>query len=287
MTNVDHDHYPEITDNDKGIRRLELLRIKEHLRDSDERRTLYADMTDEQYTHMFGYINSITQGKQIEYDYENGETPFMSTPSLEDKGPLMDLTFKTVRSILSDSNLDTETALRRAGLTMAGAANYIHPKENGNGRSGRVMHYMIEFGTERGDQAFNEEMYAIIAKLPVYDTDRKAALYDTPPPELERALEKEVERKYPERYAQMSKSEVASTRVVVFLDMMRGVTPVPVHEDGIAVDQEGVSLYEQQYVSLSTVANRKPNEVPEHAHRVLAEKTDEDVPTFTIDLDIM
>lgn len=287
MTDVEYDHYPEITDNERGTRRLEILGIKEHLRDPDQRRALYADMTDEQYMHMFGYINSITQGKQIEYDYENGKTPFMATPPLEDKGPLMDLTFKTVRSILSDPDLDNKTALRRAGLTMAGAANYVHSKDNGNGRSGRVMHYMMEFGTERGDQAFNEEMYAVIAKLPVYDTDKKAAMYDTPPPELERALEEEVERRYPESYARMNPSEIASARVVVFLDMMRGATQVPVHEAGMEADQEGVRLYEQQYVALSAIANRSPNEVPKDAQRVLAKKTGEDAPTFTLDLDIM
>jgi hypothetical protein len=287
MANVEHDLYPEITDNEQGTRRLELLGIKEHLRNPDERRALYADMTDEQYAQMFGYVNSIMRGKRIEYDYENGETPFMSTPSLEDKEPLMDLAFETVRSILSDPDLDDKMALRRAGIAMAGAINYIHPKDNGNGRSGRVMHYMIEFGTERGDQAFNEEMYAIIAKLPVYDTDKKVALYDTPPPELERALEKEVERRYPESYADMSPSEIASTRVAVFLDMMRGAVRVPIHEAGTAASQDGISLYEQQYVALSAIANRSPGDVPENAQRVLAEKTDANARTFTIDLDIM
>jgi hypothetical protein len=296
LANIEHDHYPEIVENKKGTRRLELLGIKEQLREPQERRKMFAAMTDEQFTKMVGYVNSITRGEKIEYDYKDGKLSSGTyTPALEDKAHLMDLAFESVREIASNSELDDKTALREAGLTFAGAMNYIHPKEDGNGRTGRVLHYLVEFGTERGDEAFNEEMYAVIGKLPIYDKESKLGLHpklaidDTPPSILERALDNRVQQSEPEHFSAMDGQELASARVVAFLDMMRGETKVPIDEaitrwhgssaegthwvEEIAPGEiDGLGLYEKDYLDRSAVPSRLPDQVPEGAQRVLAKK---------------
>jgi hypothetical protein len=157
--------------------------------------------------------------------------------------------------------------------------NYIHPKENG---SGRVGHYLIEFGTERGDEAFEAELYAIVGKLPVYDTDPALALQDTPPMYLERALDAEVRRSFPVQFAAMEPEERSAARVIAFLEMMRGV---PIVETDYIQDVatrtvttypagsiSGRELYEHTYLSASSVPNRSPDQVPADAQRVMAEQ---------------
>jgi hypothetical protein len=285
---VHHDHYPEIVENDQGTRRLELLGLSERLRDPADRRALFATMTPENFTQMFGYINSITQGQEINYEYQDGKFVLGATPSLEDKAPLMELTAKTIQDIATNPDIDDRTALRRIGLTGAGAITYIHPKANGNGRSGRVWHYVAEFGTERGDEAFNEELYAVIGKLPVYDSDKQVSIVDTTPPALDRALEAHVAQADPKVYASASDEERASMRVVAFLDMMSGSLEVPIDErvvlrrtrEGKRMHIEyaepgeinGVQLYEQKYLNDSAIPNRLPTDVPEGAQRVMARK---------------
>lgn len=295
MQQIEHDHYPEIIENGQGMRRLELLGMHEHLRDVSDRREFFATLDNDQLRRMTGYINSITRGAPVDYEYADGKFTDGATPPLEDKERLMELTFETMREIVADDELDDRTALRRAGLALAGGINYIHAYNNGNGRVSRVMQYLIEFGTERGDKALEEELYALIGKLPVYDTDDdKIAIDNTPHPALDRALDENIREHNLNGIVGLSERELASTRVVAFLDMMRGVNNVPVNErvvmnrvkretdDGLSFDIEfaepgeinGVELAERQYLRLSTIPNRLPSEIPSDAHRVMAKKSE-------------
>ena len=69
---------------------------------------------------------------------------------------------------------------------------------------------------ERGDTAVNEELYALIGKLPVYDTDGKVAIDNTPHPALDRVLEQKIREQNPDGLATLSGREFASARVVAF-----------------------------------------------------------------------
>lgn len=269
-------HHPEIADNGKPARLLELLGLKERLKDSSERRAVFSDMTDEDYQRMIGYINSVTRAKPISYEYQNGALPMLDTPPAEAKEALMNLTYQTVRGVLSDEELSDEVALRRAGLTLAGAINYIHPYDDGNGRTGRVLHYLVEYGVGRGDQAFNDELYAIIAKLPLYEGDSVKALADQPPAQLESALDKLIPSELISASFHMGDRAAASARVIAFLDMMLGNVKVPITEKvtlrpGLINNDmtpekyepgeiDGLTLYEKQYVALSSIPQRNPSE---------------------------
>jgi len=303
---IEADHFPEIADNGKGFHRLELLGIDEQLADPGQRRELFSSMSNEDFQRMFGYVNSITRGESISYDYEDGQLPLHPTPKLEDKSRLMERTYDAVREIAQDESLDERTALRRAGLTMAGAINLIHPKKNGNGRTARALHYLIEFGTERGKDAFGDEMYAVVGKLPVYDTDNRDALRDSPPSQMERSLMQFASAHVSEEMSEtMDDRDWAGVCVVSFLDMMKGNVVVPIdekvsinrgkREDGSQIIEriepgtmDGVELYEATYLASSTIPNRKPDDVPFGAKRVVAEKhvVDPDK-TISISMDIV
>ncbi|NBP57973.1 Fic family protein [bacterium] len=300
----EYDHHPEIVENNKGLRRLEKLNVKEDLISPESRKDFFLNLTDEQYKKMFCYINSITRGERINYEYEDGILPSLSTPSIEDKERLMNSAFQTVRDILNQSNQENITEeelryiLRRAGLTMAGAINYIHPKSNGNGRTARILQYIIEYGIDRGSKLFEEELYSIISKQPIYEGDELLAIETNPPEELNSAISEYNFQNHPQ-YGDLNSREQASLNVDVFLSMMKGEITVPVNKDykitrlpyigyikkdiegrgkrvllsGNIVETipkgtiNGDELYEQSYVAYSTVPNRKPSDIPQDLNK--------------------
>lgn len=289
---IEQDHFPEVAN--KASRRVEALGLKDKLGNTEARRGFFRDASNERYKKMLGYLNSVVRQQPIEHDYKNGRLPLEDTPPLTDKEPLMTLTFDTVRQILSDTSLDDRTALRLAGLTLAGAVNYIHPYENGNGRVGRVTHYIMEFGTERGNRAFNEELYAIIAKIPMYDTDKIKALSDTPPAELEQTL-KAIAKNTGD-----PQENLASRKVKVFLQMMQGAVNAPIQEPINRRDLttgavktipaggiDGKSLYLKEYLDYSSIPYRKPDEVPPGAKRNLVQKVGSTRQSISLNLDLV
>src|SRR5260370_209081 len=119
----EYDHYPEIVDDGRGHRRVELLGLAEELVNRGQGREFFAGLDDERFRKFAGYVNAVTQHKPISYEYGNGRLAGIPTPPTEDKAVLMKETFEAVREILNTQELDDADALRRAGLTMAGALN--------------------------------------------------------------------------------------------------------------------------------------------------------------------
>jgi hypothetical protein len=288
MFEVEDSHHPEVFENDKGTRRLELLGLKEQLRDPADRRSFFAGMTDEDYAKMAHYAGSVAYGEKVDYEYYDGHTTQGETPPLEDKERLMNVVFSAARDIAQNPELDDRTALRDIGLTLGGGTDYVHPRIDGNGRQGRILHYVAEFGSERGDDAVNVELYGVVAKLPVYDTDKKVPIDHMPSDELTGALNRHVLREHEAQGGgELSLRELASKRVEAFADMMRGKVNIPVPfrvsriyvpfgQTGATVENhppntfDGKTLYEKDYVDVSALPHRQPNEVPAHARRVKA-----------------
>ncbi len=274
---IEGDHYPEMVDEGRAIDRLKRLGLKESLSDPEARKEFFSSLPDEDYKRTLGYINSIMRKKKISYGYEDGKF-LEETPSLEDKEKLMNETFEAVRGILKRENRNTDELLRLAGLTLAGTINYIHAYENGNGRLGRVMHYLVEFGSSRGEDAFGEELYAIIAKLPMYDTDKLKAISNSPMPELTQALRKYI-RENDENPPDVSTREEATRVVEIFLLAMQDKIDITLERDmpirlGLRVPA-GTRLadaYKDFYLVCSSIPNREPGDAPPGAKRIIAER---------------
>lgn len=211
----------------------------------------------------------------------------LSTPAFEEKEGLMQEAINAAREILRQEELDDETALRHAGLALAGAINYIHPYKDGVGRVGRIIHYLLEYGSERGDEAFNNELYAVIAKLPVYDEHSGNAIHNMPPLQLTHALDDYAQEQLGEEWQRLDKQARASVRVYTFLNMMRLNITVPVNEMTIrsrrdpasheSIDRpvipsgslDGLTLYENYFLDSSSIPHYRPEDIPGDATRVL------------------
>lgn len=296
INTIESDHHPDKFDDGKASKRLELLGIKEELANPHERRQLFASLEDADFQKHLGYINAISQNSPIQYEYQAGALgSLLETPSAEDKTELMQQTYEAVRTILHNEDYSDKEALDRAGLTMAGAINYIHPYDNGNGRTGRLMHYLITYGTERGSEIDNE-VYAIVAKQKVYDTDHEIALYDTPHPELTRSLDADVKKENKNLHG----SELASQRVVRFLDMMTDIRPLSINtpvkrntaipgSPGRHIIEipsgtiDGYTLYQLNSTDHSAIAQRSPEEVPREAQRIIAKHQEGETTLLFVD----
>lgn len=301
---IEEDHHPEVVNAGKANKRVERLRLKQELSTPQERRRYFGDLSNEEYKKVLGYINSLSRAQPIDYEYKNGQLPLEPTPPFQDKERLMNITFQAVRNILSSTDLVDTKALRTAALTLAGAIDYIHPYENGNGRTGRVAHYLIEFGTQRGPEAFESELYAVIGKLPMYDTDRAKAFDDGPPPEMGQELNRYVNEHFKESIQDPTTG--VSKRVEVFLDMMQGKVNIPIdievplrnfslsQKDSAVVLEKieagsinGPDLYEKQYLYYSSIPNRTANEVPVGAKRVMGVQKSANGPKIAINFDLI
>lgn len=277
----EEEHHPEIVEGGKAIRRLERLNVKEDLTSPEKRVDFFKRLTDAQYKKMLGYINSLTRGERVRYDYADGQLPMQETPALDQKEPLMNETFASIREILGRKEVPPRDMLRLAALTLAGAINVTHPYENGNGRTGRVMHYLMEFGTERGDALFEDELYALIAKLPLLKEDSAKVIDDTPPPELDHALGAYT-KTHDATYGSLDLRAKAAEKVRTFLSMMKGEITVPILDEVIIFRRlktsdpweklryepgeiDGRELYLQFYLAESTAPNRTADEIPKNA----------------------
>lgn len=278
------------------MRRIEMLKLTEDLESPKARVKFFSKLTNEEFRKFFGYINSITRGEKIDYDYEDGQLPALVTPPLENKEELMNQAFAAVREILSqEDDGDDEDVfnrkLRRAALTLAGAINYIHPKKDGNGRVARVLHYLMEYGTDRGEKLFEDELYSIIAKNPTYKVDVAQPIHNSPPSKLEWALS-EYARQHDELYDTLNERGQAAYRVRVFLHMMKGDIQVPIDQEvstypKLYEDSErkkdtipsgelsGDELYEREYLAYSMTPNRSPDEVSPDAEKTKPKRSRE------------
>lgn len=170
---------------------LHLYDLVEPLSSPSSRREFFKSLSADQFVSTAFMVNAISTGRDFEYSYGNTKpNTLVATPRQEDKERLMKATFEAAQKILNDTNLDDATALRRTGLTVAASLNYIHPFHDGNGRAGRLIHYMIEFGTDSGQQVFQEETSAIITKVNLPGQKRGTApLFIDAPSTLQSALD--------------------------------------------------------------------------------------------------
>jgi hypothetical protein len=205
-----------------AVKTLELLGMDETLSTPEKRRLFFRELDDAGYKKYLGFINSVTQGKPIQYEFQDGRLPITGTPPLEDKEPLMNELFAAVRRIMSDKNLDDEVALEYAGLALAGGVLLTHPYEEGNGRTSRVSQYLITHGNQRGRDQFEADLFGIIAKDSLYAGDLRKMMRNAVPPSVVKELDEYNLDNLREEFESSSWPERAAMRVRTFARMMSG-----------------------------------------------------------------
>lgn len=103
------------------------------------------------------FVAALTTGSALHVRVYDHAPVMLVTPNIESANPaipskstLWISSVNAAQQILRDKSLSDEVALRRAGLTLSGSLDLIHPLYDGNGRVGRIIQYVCEFGTELG-----------------------------------------------------------------------------------------------------------------------------------------
>lgn len=112
--------------------------------DPRSKRDWIARMTPSDFKGVVLYFNALLRDRDPAthtFDGEGVMTGVMTPPPQKFKEALLEETAAALTRIARDSQLDDSQALRRIGLTAAGALNLIHPNANGNGRTGRFLSY--------------------------------------------------------------------------------------------------------------------------------------------------
>ena len=323
FANIETSHLPELAENGGAYTLAEKLHLGElELSSAADRRQRLSELEPDILMHAVVGLNALMRGLPEETgQFEDGQLPMMPTSKLAEKEPLMLETGDTFKRILSNPDLDDAAALRTAGLTLAGAINYIHPFKDGNGRTARLLHYFIEFGAERGEELFEAETYSAIGKVAVVDTDFRRAVDTTPLGGLERSLQNWSMNAYPKEWELGDERDHAALIVRAFLDCMSGKADILTSEEvyqssvepgkfasvGTWSDVDGhkvnkgrtvhftkapvgtsvAKLYENQYEAMSFAASIPPEAVPLKTNRIHARKKQEDTMKIILPIDLV
>lgn len=158
----------------------ECMHMSEH-----ERRLFFGRQTVEHYMHAMFTVHDTVSGEVAE-DFQAGSMPALETPDLPHKAQLTEDTLRTVINILQSPEWDDSEALQRAALTLAVSLIYIHPFNNGNGRTSRVLAYLLEVGCSHPAIEVSADLRNIVSE------DGKGYFDTTPHPKIARELDRRI-----------------------------------------------------------------------------------------------
>lgn len=115
------------------------------------------------YDDFFGitqHINARVRGFEPRDKHTVGERgahlPMLATPKAEEKQEALRAGFHAIQSYLRESNDVTEEKIRGVGMAVEALIIWVHPFNDGNGRTSRFLGKFIEDGTTDVDQLIEE-----------------------------------------------------------------------------------------------------------------------------------
>lgn len=139
----------------KLVRFLDKTGAKERIGIPQNRKDFLLNLNTSQLEEWLTRINGISRNiapKDRKVDGESVEVPSLMPPEPEDKKELLDKTLVAAKSILFNVK-DPQEALDTVSLLFSGSINYIHPFADGNGRTSRIVGYLIKDGYDGSPQA--------------------------------------------------------------------------------------------------------------------------------------
>lgn len=151
---------PHENNHSKSI--IDFINSRDQFKDPIQRRDYFEHLSEEDFLDFVQQIANLIRTGLAEQQHFDGTTVGLLThevPDHREKEDLLRETWKTAKEFLRDSEIPDQDALDYAALTAAGGLLYVHPFADGNGRTSRVLSYIIS----RGDKADRQELHDILA----------------------------------------------------------------------------------------------------------------------------
>jgi hypothetical protein len=147
-------------DASKLIDDFNLAQDAEYFADPERRLEFIQSMSADEFTGLAQHINARIRGYEprdrVTAQETGGYLPLLGTPSAEDKPVAFRAGFDTIKSYLAESDDTTEEKIKGVGMAVEALIIWVHPFNDGNGRTSRFLGKFIEDGATDSEQLVAE-----------------------------------------------------------------------------------------------------------------------------------
>ena len=133
---------------------------QEYFADTANRREFLTTLTASDFLRLTEHVNARMRGHEPYNKETAGEhgvsLPMLATPEAGEKQEALVKGFEEIKSYLALSEEDDSTTLRSVGMAMEALLIWVHPFNDGNGRTSRFFGKFIEDGTSDIDALIDE-----------------------------------------------------------------------------------------------------------------------------------
>lgn len=144
------------TDSEKLIEDFNLNEDAEFFTDPINRIEFLESLEPDDFCDLVEHVNARVRGyeprERTTAHEEGGYLPLLGTPSAEEKPGALRAGFAEVKKYLADSDDSTEQKVKGAAMAAEALVIWVHPSNDGNGRTSRFLGKFIEDGTTDIDQ---------------------------------------------------------------------------------------------------------------------------------------
>ena len=158
------------------VDRLQEFGLAEPLATPENRRQFLLGLSWEGLCQLLSTINHLSQNLSPPSEIQLAKgvvTPSLLPPHIKDKKMVLSLALKSTREIMGRET-EVEQQLEDVALLWGGVINYTHCFPDGNGRTSRIMGYLLRQGLEDEDLCRKK-----LAELTV-NTDKRYLNYNSP-----------------------------------------------------------------------------------------------------------
>ena len=154
MANQEHLD-PRHSDAQTLVQDFDLQRDAEFFADPAQRVEFLKTLEPDEFFGIAQHVNARMRGYEPR-DGQNandkgGSLPFLKTPKADDKPEAFRKGFETIRDYLINSNDSVEEKAKGAGMAIEALVIWVHPFDDGNGRTSRFLGTFVENGTSDVD----------------------------------------------------------------------------------------------------------------------------------------
>lgn len=139
-------------DAEKLVKDLELDKDAEYFADPENRLQFFESIDFDEFFDLAQHVNARMRGLEPReggnHQDQGAYLPMLATPLAVEKRPAFEAGFNTIQRYLKDTDDSIEERVRGLGMATEALIIWVHPFNDGNGRTSRFFGKFIDDGTE-------------------------------------------------------------------------------------------------------------------------------------------